>query len=373
MNETKKLFDETTPIFLYTDALMEEEKKRLELNKENNNPKAIKLIKQVVNDNNYTDNGLVNTFAVFKSINDLFFLIYSNDKNYLVSYDLINLNAIEQIKSQHEKKITNINHCLDKNNHRDIIMSISSDDNNLKLWDASNWKCIINMKNVNQSGILFSGSFMEDKNQNLIITSNLYWNNNPEAIKIFDFNANKIKEIENSGESTFFIDSYYEQNSSKNYILASYKDYVKSYDYDSNKLYQKYCDKEMNKTFENPNPIHSNIIIKNDENIIKLIESCSDFYIRIWNFHSGLLLIKTRACRGLNHICLFDNNNYVVFGASFNLLNIKSGKTLDIIKKDCNKGEKDVIDIKKITIPKYGECFLTKGYNDDINLWVIEK
>jgi hypothetical protein len=98
-------------------------------------------------------------------------------------------------------------------------MSISSDDNNLKLWDASNWQCIINIKNVNQDGILFSGSFLENKNQNLIITSNLNWNNNPEPIKIFDFNAKKIKEIENSGESTIFIDSYYNHNSSKKYIF----------------------------------------------------------------------------------------------------------------------------------------------------------
>jgi len=372
MSEQINQLDKTIPISLYTDALADAEKKKIELNKENNNPKVIKLLKQVVNDNNYTDNGLVNTFAVFKSINDLFFLIYSNDKNYLVSFDLINLYTIEQIQNAHEKKITNINHCLDKNNHRDIIMSISSDDNNLKLWDASNWDCIINIKNVNKDGILFSGSFLEDKNQNLIITSNLNWRNNPEPIKIFDFNANKIKEIKNSGESTIFIDSYYEQNSSKNYIMASYKDYVKSYDYDNNKLYHKYCDEDMNKTIENPNPSHNNIIIINDENIIKLIESCTDFYIRIWNFHSGLLLIKTRACRGLNHICLFYNN-YVAFGADFNLLNIRSGKTLDILKKDSYRGEKNVIDIKKITIPKYGECFITKGYNDDINLWVIDK
>ena len=372
MSEQINQLDKTIPISLYTDALAEAEKKKIELNKENSNPKVIKLLKQVVNDNNYTDNGLVNTFAVFKSINDLFFLIYSNDKNYLVSFDLINLNTIEQIQNAHEKKITNINHCLDKNNHRDIIMSISSDDNNLKLWDASNWQCIINIKNVNKDGILFSGSFLEDKNQNLIITSNLNWRNNPEPIKIFDFNANKIKEIKNSGESTIFIDSYYDQNSSKNYIMASYKDYVKSYDYDNNKLYHKYCDEDMNKTIENPNPSHNNIIIINDENIIKLIESCTDFYIRIWNFHSGLLLIKTRACRGLNHICLFDNN-YLAFGADFNLLNIRSGKTLDILKKDSYRGEKNVIDIKKITIPKYGECFITKGYNGDINLWVIDK
>jgi len=67
-----------------------------------------------------------------------------------------------------------------------------------------------------------------------------------------------------------------------------------------------FVNKDINKTLENPQPRHNNIIIINDENIIKL--SCSDFYIRIWNFHSRLLLIKTSAYRGLNHICLLDNN-----------------------------------------------------------------
>ena len=165
MSEQINQLDKTIPISLYTDALAEAETKKIELNKENSNPKVIKLLKQVVNDNNYTDNGLVNTFAVFKSINDLFFLIYSNDKNYLVSFDLINLNTIEQIQNAHEKKITNINHCLDKNNHRDIIMSISSDDNNLKLWDFSNFDCILNIKNVNNNGKLYSACFLFNNNK----------------------------------------------------------------------------------------------------------------------------------------------------------------------------------------------------------------
>ena len=70
-------------------------------------------------------------------------------------------------------------------------MTISSDDNNLQLWVASNWQCIINIKNVNQDGILFSGSFLENENQNLIIARNLNWKNNSEPLKIFDFNAKK--------------------------------------------------------------------------------------------------------------------------------------------------------------------------------------
>jgi len=50
-------------------------RKKLELKEENNIPIVIKLLKQVANDNNYTDNSLVDIFAVFKLINNLFLAI----------------------------------------------------------------------------------------------------------------------------------------------------------------------------------------------------------------------------------------------------------------------------------------------------------
>ena len=74
MSEPINLLDQTTPIFLYKDSLAKAEKKKLEMNKENNNPKVIKLLKQVVNDNNYTDNGLVNTFQYLNQLMIYFFL-----------------------------------------------------------------------------------------------------------------------------------------------------------------------------------------------------------------------------------------------------------------------------------------------------------
>ena len=54
--------------------------------------------------------------------------------------------------------------------------------------------------------------------------------------------GNKIKEINNSAEGTFYIDSYYDNKLSKNYILATNLDCVKSYDNSNNKVYHKYCD-----------------------------------------------------------------------------------------------------------------------------------
>ena len=62
---------------------------------------------------------------------------------------------------------------------------------------------------MNKVGTLLSACFLKDNKENYIISSNRHWTNN-EFIKVFDFNGNKIKEINSSNDVTFFIDVYYE-------------------------------------------------------------------------------------------------------------------------------------------------------------------
>ena len=69
-------------------------------------------------------------------------------------------------------------------------------------------------------------SILNDNNSNYIITSNSNTFNN-ENMKIFDFNGNKIKEINNSNDLTIFIDSYYNNKLSKNYILTGNNNHIK--------------------------------------------------------------------------------------------------------------------------------------------------
>jgi hypothetical protein len=253
-------------------------------------------------------------------------------------------------------------------------MSISYNDNNIKIWNAYNWECILNLQNINQKGILFSGGFLNNNNQNYIITSNLNWVDNPEQIKIFNFNGNKIKEINNSNENTFFIDSFYDSKTSKNYIISSHENYVKSYNYNDNKLYKKY--------YENKNDFHNHLtafIISNKE-IIKLIESCNDGNIRIWNFHSGLLLKKIKADISLNDICLWNYNSIFVGNNHFSekinykekaikLIDLKSGKIIISLTGH----QETILEIKKIIHPILGICLITQGNRDmQIRLWLIK-
>jgi hypothetical protein len=276
------------------------ELKKLKKNNDNEKPKEIKLVSEI-SKNSYSDYGLDNTFTIFKSINDLLYLVYSTKKKSIIFHDLNNLKIFTEIKKCHNEYITNIRHYLDKNNKRDIIISISNVDNNLKLWNTNNLECILNILHVNEKGFLYSACFMYDNNQNYIVCSNYNETDIPQNIQIFDFDGNIVQKIHKSNKSTFSLDTYYDNKLNKNYIITANLNYVISYDYSNNELYHKYDD--------NGKGYHFSLIIHNSEDIIKLIESCEDGIIRIWHFHSGLLLNKIKIIDdNLNGICLLNDN-----------------------------------------------------------------
>ena len=305
---------------------------------------------------------------IFKSIYDKLFLIFSNSNNSIISYNINENKLIAEIKNCHNNTISHFKHFFDKNKKRDIIMSLSYEDNNLKLWDAYNWENILNIPKVNNNGYLYSACFLNKPNDFLnnilILTCNFRESNEAEEIKIFNLKGNKINEIKNSNENTFSIESFYDIKLSKNFIITGNKDYVKSYDFDDNQLYFKYQ--------ENGNGFHYDIILKDNENIIKLLESCYDGFVRIWDFHSNLLLNKilVSSKRGfIFYKCLW-NNDYLFSGIfdRISLFNLKDGANIEIMKNI-------YIDIKYILcikLPKYGDCLILLN-DDKIQLLSIQK
>ena len=130
------------------------------------------------------------------------------------------------------------------------------------------------------------------------------------------------------------------------------------------KLYHKYND--------NGKGYHFSIKINNSEPFIKLIESCEDGNIRIWNFHSGKLLNKIKIIDdNLNGICLW-NNNYLFIGCddeTIKLIDLKN----EIIITELIGHNKPVLTIKTIIHPKIGECLISQGYEDDqIKIWILK-
>ena len=200
--------------------------------------------------------------------------------------------------------------------------------------------------------VCYYACFLEKNKQIYIITSNYNKNGNSEYIKVFDLGGDKIKEINDSNEDTYCINNYYDKKLSKNYIISGNYGYIKSFDYNNNKLYHKYNDKGRGS-------VHS-IIIRNMKDILKIIESCYDGFIRIWNFHSGLLLTKIKCFIPLFGITLW-NDNYLFAGCSDNsikLIDLEKKLIIKSLKSHSNK----VLTVKKIIHPKYGECIISQNW-----------
>ena len=306
-----------------------------------------------------------NIFIVFNSINNISHIIYVKENNTIVDYNLNEQKVITEIKKAQERIITNFNHYLDKIIKRDLIMSISAEDCRIKLWNLKNWECILYLKDIYQNGCLFSACFINDKNNNYIAASNCA--DSSGFIKIYNFKGEKIKEIDNYKDETYFIDTYYEQNKDKIYIITGNKGFVKSYDYYSNNLYHKYYDNDLNKTHD------SAIVNVNKENneIINLVDSCQNGFIGIWNFHLGILLHKINI--GYNYlegICMWDDNYLFVGGGdnSIKLIEIEN----EIIIKSLTGHNENVLAIKKIDHYKYGESLISQGNDGTIKLWIYK-
>ena len=355
-NKIKKKFDD-----------LEKENKKLNdeihllkthFNKEN--PKDVHIISELTKEA-YSDDISDNTFAVFKSSQDIFYLIYATKKKSIVGFDLIQQKKIIEIVNSHNEYISNFRYYFDKTNKRDLIISISYADKNLKLWDALSWECLTSISNIYVNGYLYSACFLKEDNNIYILTSNsnLYGDSGP--IKVFDFNGNKIKEIADSNENTSFIDIFFDKKTLKTFVLTGNSNYVKSYDYANNELFKKYSD--------NYNNNHLSIIISYTETEVKLIESCYDSNIRVWDFYSGLLLNKIKiGDNWLYGICLW-NSKYLFVGCSD-----KTIKLIDLreayIVKNFRGHNNSVLTIKKINHPQFGECLITQGYDaDQIKLW----
>ena len=304
-----------------------------------------------------------NTFVEFKTIDDLYYIVYSLKDGSIICFDFYKKQKIAEIKRINDELSSAFRHYLDIKNKRDLILSIYPLKNNLRIWNVKNWECIIHFNNIYNDGVLYSACLLNENNNLYIIISNCNYFGDSELIKIFDFNSNKIKEINESNDATLIIDIFYDNINSKKYIITGNKNYLKSFDYDKNILYHKY--------YEKKNGVHINFIIDNKKDITKLIESGEDGNLRIWNFHFGILLNKIKVSQKCLYEICFLNENYLFVGSEdktikmINLINNKVIKTLT--------GHNNYITaIRKIKHLKYGECLISQGLeSDQIKLWII--
>ena len=345
------------------------EKKEFYFSSDNfkSNPTILIFFCDLINDS-YIYSKTDNTFCVFNSINDILYLIYSKEKTSIISYNLVELKVINEIKNAHDENILNFRYYLDKINNRDLIISLSSNDNNIKLWNINICECLFNIY-AYKNGKIYSACLLNNHNEYYIIASSLKF-----SIKIFNFNNEEIinsKNIMDSQDCSYFIDTFYDNKLDKNYIISGNKGSIKSYDFDNNILYRVYESGDES--------INQSIIIIDNENIIKLISSgrFSDANIKIFNYHKGDLLKNIKLLQNNNllsnwtySICLW-NKDYLLLSdtnRTIKLIELKTGKSI----KELKGQNKEISTIKKIKHPQYGECLISQDSNQ-IKLWITNQ
>ena len=130
---------------------------------------------------------------------------------------------------------------------------------------------------------------------------------------------------------------------------------VKSYDYKNNKIYKVYDDNNNNNKdndiYHFNDKLHRSLIIYENDNLVKLVESCVDGHIRIWDFHSGKLLNKILIQEDLDLIglCLYKNK-YLFIG--------------------CENEDMKLIDLNKESVIEISTDYFR--FNDNINIITIK-
>ena len=164
----------------------------------------------------YTDpNELNNTFAVFKTLDNLVYLVFADNQKNIIIYNLIDINNMAIIKKAHKGLITNFRYFSDKNNKRDLLMSISADNKELKIWNINTIECLLALDRIFPMGQVYSACLLEDNNQIFVVACHNLNFGTPEAIKVYDLGGKKIKELDDLRCSTNYVDCFYDKKLKK--------------------------------------------------------------------------------------------------------------------------------------------------------------
>jgi WD40 repeat protein len=177
-------------------------------------------------------------------------------------------------------------------------------------------------------------------------------------VLMFDLNGNFEKSIDNCSKSydgVFYLNSYYDIELNKNYIITGNCGYCKSFDFEEGKLYNKYFD---NDSYCMGLIIVKHLFIYNNDGKIKLIEINTLSNMKIWDFHSKELLTKIESKEEIFAACLW-NNEYLLFGGKNCLIKVFDLSKKVIVDTLFNKDEKNnILDIKVINHPLYGKSLI---------------
>ena len=307
--------------------------------------------------------------------NDIFeiFISYKDNKEYIISpnihnynldiFELLDNKKIKSLKG-HSNHITTVRYFINNKDYNEYL--ISGDNKDIVIiWDITNnynIKYQIHTHYNNSSCLLV---FPHNINHNYIITSNqgISNDNDKSATKIYSLNNGKfIKYINNTNNNKiWYLLSWYNKKNNKYYIIQlAYKIII-------NNLLE---DELYSELIYQPEECHFSGFIYNKDNKDYLCTSSRNGYINIWDLYNKIEYKVINTNSALFHIIQWNSKYLIVadfFNKSFKIINIENENILDINKQHI----KEVICIKKIYHPKYGESLLTAANDNTIKLWIL--
>ena len=312
--------------------------------------------------------------------NDIFeiFISYKDNKEYLISpnkntfnldiFTLLNNQIILSLKG-HKNNIRTIRYFINNKNYNEYL--ISGDDNRIVIiWDITNNYNIKYQIDTQYKDDIYSCLliFPHNIDDNYIITStcNESKDIDKSATKIYSLNNGQfIKYINNTNYNTiYYLLSWYNKRNNKYYIIQfSFGKII------INNLIE---DELYSELIQEPEDCHLSGFIYEKENKDYLCSSSGNGYINIWDLYNKKIfkVININNCY-LVHIIEW-NNKYIIVAdcdnKSFKIIDLEENKIICDIN---GQHTDEVLCIKKVYHPLYGESLLSGARDNSIKLWII--
>ena len=324
-------------------------------------PINLKVFKTLTQ-SSYITYSIDNAFDAFTTISGEILLVYSTKFKSIECFDLIKQKYIKTVLNAHNSMILIIRHYCPKYQNKDLILSSSNNpDYCVKIWDINNWTCIYNLNKAYDKGNMLAVCLHFDEYQK---ESYIFTSNDCGYIKLWGMDGKFIKNINKTeNNETYFLDTYYDKNELKYFLISGEMKCTKSYELNTHQLFRTYLD-------NNSYAEHVSAFVYQNADVVELVECEFYGYIRIWNFHSGNLIKKIEICKRvpLVSMCLW-NKNYLLVSCVDYTIKLVDFKN-HVFIKSYNGHSDEVCTIKKIVHPTYGECLISQGIaNDQIKMW----
>lgn len=249
------------------------------------------------------------TFTVFKSMQNQYLLIYSYSENFkdysLFVYDILKEKNIIRVNNAHKERVFTCIHYFYEYDKRDLLLTAAFD-KRIKVWNISNKFELIfdkkpDYKFVKNTYLLSECLLSYNKTIYVIVTAYEIYSKGYNML-YYSLKGKNAGVLKNSKDNTNYVESFY-NNKNIPYILAANWGNIKIFNFSENKLIKEFTDSD--KTIN-----YASAVIKEYNNKMSLIATCSDGILRIWDYNNPeniLAQIQTYSHTWLIGLDLIDN------------------------------------------------------------------